>query len=109
MIYSPTGYTILKLQSAEEPSGFIYKVMGSWDGSYLEGESWRVNSGIESIDDKGDYLHLNGFSGSTYVVRKEGRGLNTFAMGVLQGFLQDTEVVVEIITTEELLEAFNES
>jgi len=107
MMYSPTGYHFLKIPSTKEPSGFIYKIMGSWDGSYLSGESWRVSSGISKIEDKGSHLYVQGFSGSIYVVRKQGRGLNVYAMGVLQEVLSKAKGIISI-STEEIMEVFNE-
>ena len=43
-IIEPNKWVILEI---EFKSGVEYKVFGSWTGGYLDGDSWRLNSGIE--------------------------------------------------------------
>jgi hypothetical protein len=44
----------------------IHKVVMGWSGGYLYGDSWRVNSGIKSVEYDDGYYKFFGFSGSVY-------------------------------------------
>lgn len=105
--YKPNGHAFLKIVTPDET---LYKIMGSWGGSGpLGSDSWRINSGINSIQEKEEgILLVHGHSGSIYTVTKGGRGLNTFARSVLVDALEDvdSDVTIEIVTDEEVLEVF---
>ena len=61
------------------------KVMGVWSSGYLYGDSWKLNSGIESIEEGEDAYLFHGFSGSCYECRKDAYGINTYGLAVLDG------------------------
>jgi hypothetical protein len=52
----------------------LYKIFGSWRGGYTIGDSWRINSGIERTEDKGDHYLFYGYSGSVYKCYKDQEG-----------------------------------
>ena len=52
----------------------FYKVLAGWSGGYLDGDSWRLNSGISEVKDDGDYWLFIGASGSVYQCHKKGYG-----------------------------------
>ena len=43
---TPDKWVIIKIGSDSESS---FKVFGSWAGGYLDGDRWRLNSGITKI------------------------------------------------------------
>jgi hypothetical protein len=59
------------------------KVLGSWRGGYLDGDSWRLNSGIVSVEDDGDAWVFHGNSGSAYRCRKGAYGYSPYAAASL--------------------------
>jgi hypothetical protein len=73
--YTPDRWVVLRLKNKD---GFIHKVLGGWAGGYLNGQSWRLNSGIIKCDydSVNDRLAFSGFSGSTYIVHKDMYGVN---------------------------------
>ena len=86
---TPDRWILLKI-------GNIYKVFGSWSGSYLHGDSWRINSGIESVEDDGDFWLFHGVSGSVYKCRKTSYGTTGYSSMVLTMWMdqnKDIEVV----------------
>lgn len=96
MNYKPDKWVIVKVITNE----VIYKVFGCWSGSYLEGNSWRMNSGIVSIKDTGDTYEFVGYSGSTYICRKTCYGSHPYASIILNGMINDAskqDVVIEIL------------
>lgn len=79
--YYPDNWVVLKIKEGKLDSGF-YKVLGGWSGGYLDGDSWRMNSGISKVTENGDYLEFWGYSGSVYVCHKKSYGLRMNNAGV---------------------------
>ena len=85
---TPNRWLLLKL-------GDTYKVFGSWSGGYLDGDSWKLNSGIESVEDSGDFWLFHGFSGSVYQCRKDGYGTTGYSSMILNTWMeQDTDIEI---------------
>jgi hypothetical protein len=55
----------------------IYKLFASWAGGYLNGDAWRINSGIETVCEHDVYYEFIGASGSVYLCHKNGYGIAT--------------------------------
>ena len=69
--YTPDYWTVVKIISGPQ-NEVIYKVFGTWRGSYTMNEAWRMNSGITGVETEGDYIKFYGNSGSVYkLVNKE--------------------------------------
>jgi ribosomal protein L21E len=66
-VYTPDNWVILKIKYG---TGYFYKVLGGWSGSYLEGDSWRMNSGITSVEEDEHYYYFHGHTGSCYRCNK---------------------------------------
>ncbi len=73
--YTPDRWVVVKLQIN---SDIIYKVFCTWYGSFTTGESWQINSGITSIEDRGNAWAFTGISGSVYVCPKQGQGFSLY-------------------------------
>lgn len=84
---TPERWVVLKL-----PNNY-YKVFGTWSGGYLTGDSWKLNSGIEKVDQDDDYYYFIGFSGSCYKCHKKGYGISTsYGLGVLTKIIEHGKV-----------------
>jgi len=79
--YTPDSWVVLKIKEGKYARGF-YKVLGGWSGGYLDGDSWRMNSGITEIKVDGDYYEFYGSSGSCYRCHKKGYRLTMANSGV---------------------------
>jgi hypothetical protein len=82
--YTPDRWVIIEVNSPEH--GKIRKVLGSWYGGYAGSDSWRMNSGIEKIVDKGDYYEILGFSGSTYKCIKGAEGMSAYTHSIFDDY-----------------------
>jgi hypothetical protein len=69
--YQPDNWCILHMKG-NDPH---YKVLAGWSGSYLTGDSWRMNSGIVKCIEEDDHWLFIGSSGSTYACHKDAYGL----------------------------------
>ena len=82
--YTPDTWNVVRVSGpGDDPQLPVEKVIGGWRGGYLDGDSWRVNSGIVQARDLGDVYEFVGYSGSVYVCRKTCEGLLGYAAGVL--------------------------
>ena len=58
--YLPDNWVVLKIKEGKLDSGF-YKVLAGWSGGYLDGDSWRINSGITRVEDHETYYSFYGY------------------------------------------------
>ena len=65
--YTPDNWVVIKMDG-DEPH---YRVLTGWSGGYLDGDSWRMNSGITRVENDGDRYNFYGLSGSCYSCNKE--------------------------------------
>lgn len=89
MEYTPDKWVILKLTDKKET---IYKVLAGWSGSYLEGQSWKINSGITKVEVTDTHYFFHGYTGSVYKCSKHGYGMNMIMSSVYAGFKNAPEV-----------------
>ena len=57
-----------------------YRVFGSWRGGYLDGDAWRLNSGIVSVnrsENNSDVLEFHGNTGSIYYCNVNNQGIRS--------------------------------
>lgn len=87
---TPHGWVIVKITDTftdEHPP--IYKVFASWRGGYVDGDSWRMNSGIKSVEETDTHFIFHGYSGSEYHCDKRYYGHSTgYAGMVLHGMIE---------------------
>lgn len=104
---TPDKWVILKM-----PNGTGYKVFTTWGGGYLDGDRWRLNSGIKSIESKGDYYLIKGLSGSCYKCHKKGYGImSSYGHSVLNSLIDKAKlsgVTIEVIDEDNLNSVFRE-
>ncbi len=97
---NPDNWVILKMDTPKD--GIIYKVLAGWSGGYLDGDSWKMNSGITKVEEEGDFYLFHGHSGSIYKCPKESETLrmnNAYIYEKLKKLHGDK---VEIIPVEEM-------
>jgi hypothetical protein len=100
--YTPDKWIIIK---GTVNNKTIFKVLAGWSGSYLEGQSWRINSGITKVEVNDDSYLFHGHSGSVYKCRKTGYGTN----GIMNGILDQTLTIegVELLPDQDFSTILN--
>lgn len=81
MKYIPNNWVLLRIRSKEHED--VYKILAGWSGSYLSGESWKVNSGIKDVRELPNQWEVEGFSGSLYYCGKGLEHLSPYTKGIL--------------------------
>ena len=87
--YSPDKWQIIKLTNEEH--GTHYRVFAVWFGGYLDGDSWKMNSGITKASFTNDIYEFEGSSGSVYCCHANGYGTSGYGQGVLQQMIDDSK------------------
>lgn len=101
--YTPDGWVILKVKMGQYN---LYKVFGTWSGGFLEGPSWRINSGITSVREEDGCYKLYGYSGSVYNCHSYNEGVIDIHNGrVLSNYLENN-INDRVVTFSEFKEEF---
>lgn len=105
--YTPDLWCVLKTTNASK-TDTAYKILGSWYGGYLNGDSWKLSSGTMLAKLDGEYISLVQYSGSTYRVHKNNYGTSGYTSSLLASRLADTELdkygTIELLTEAEAFE-----
>lgn len=99
--YTPDKWLVVKITSS---SGSIDKVFANWYGGYLNGDSWKLSSGITETVEFEDRFEYTNYSGSLYICYKGREGVNNYGASVLQGLTEDITTAggtLEILTKDE--------
>ena len=109
--YNPDKWTILKILN-EEDGKWYYRILGGWIGGYLDGDSWRLNSGVESYEFSEDNstVFFKGGSGSIYECRKSAEGMTGLMLQVFGQWAEHygAEVVTRVSLEEFIRDFSNE-
>lgn len=83
--YLPDVWVFVKFSGSDVPKVY-YRVLAGWYGGFAQGDSWRLSSGIESIEDAGDRYLVKNSSGSLYECLKSREKLSHTTSAVLSGY-----------------------
>lgn len=98
--YNPDSWVIVKISQPDLPA--VYKVLAGWSGGYLDGDSWRMNSGIVKVEKNGDYFDFTGDSGSVYKCHKNGNEMRMSMAGVWNQMHNAFPDQVELVSVDEI-------
>ena len=95
MSYYPDGWFLVQINNREIQ---YYKIFGSWAGGYLDGDAWRMNSGVVKCEYKDNRYLFYGASGSIYSCHEESYGRTTAYNGqILQDIIQNSHGTIQAI------------
>ena len=77
--YNPDNWVIVHIGGTDPH----YRVLCGWHGGYLNGDSWKLSSGIEGVSDCGTYWSMPQTSGSVYHLFKGSEHISGITAGVL--------------------------
>lgn len=83
--YTPTRWAILSFDM--ENGTKLYKIIASWYGGYLDGDSWKISSGITNVDVLEDHFSVRNHSGSVYKFSKHQHGMSNYTASVVYSYL----------------------
>jgi hypothetical protein len=105
-MYRPDNWVILKITINGE---VVYKILCGWSGGYLDGDSWRMSSGITGVEEDKDYFMFSNHSGSIYRCHKDSETLRANCSGVLTDLVKQFPDQIEQIWYEDFINEFPET
>ena len=84
--YTPDRWLVVSITNKTETH---YRVFGTWGGGYLNGDSWKLNSGITKATFVDGKYHFEGSSGSVYECRENSYGSTGYGSGVLNNMIEN--------------------
>ena len=69
MLQVPDNWTLMKVTDG-------YKIAAGWSGGYLDGDAWRLSSGVTTVEDEGKSWLVGNISGTAYRLFKGGERLS---------------------------------
>jgi hypothetical protein len=88
--YTPDAWVILKINNKENGET-LYKVFAQWYGGFAGSDSWKINSGITSVQLDGNHYCFSGYSGSVYRCHKNTYRTTGYGHSVIQQFIREAE------------------
>ena len=108
---TPDRWVVLKIPQTGTAS--LYKIFGSWAGGYLDGDRWKMNSGIVSLEEDDDYYYFIGYSGSCYKCHKKGYGVMTsYSQSILDNLIDKANergVSISVLLDVNFMELLNQN
>jgi len=95
---TPDKWVVVKIEGKDVP--LTYKVFACWYGGFLNGDSWKMNSGINKVTKKKNCWYFEGFSGSTYECYKGRYGTNMYGGGILESIIENAkeqDTIIEVL------------
>ena len=99
--YNPDNFVVLKITHEDQT---FYKVLGGWYGGYLDGDSWRLNSGVDRVELENDVYKFYGSSGSVYNCHKSAYGLRMSTAPVWAQMTEKYPDQVELLKDQDWLQ-----
>lgn len=88
--YVPDVWVIVKITVADEAP--IYKILAGWYGGFAGSNSWKLSSGIASIEVDPDFpeqTHYHQASGSTYITNSCNYGFSSMTSSMFCFWVKD--------------------
>jgi hypothetical protein len=105
--YYPDSWVPILITSKEH--GPVYKILAGWYGGFADANSWKLSSGVESIQiDAAGILTMPQTSGSIYVCGQQTH-MSSLMMSVYNGFVEaasDGAFTIEVLDVVTFLDAF---
>ena len=101
--YHPDAWVILKVIHKDV---MYYKVLAGWYGGYANGDSWKINSGITSVNKVDGVYEFCGYSGSTYYCNEKTERLTGLTASILESYQKDMEGIgasMEVVSVSEVI------
>jgi hypothetical protein len=77
---TPDNWVVLQITNPNATDALLktfYKVFATWAGGYPDGDSWKINSGVDRVDEDETTVNFHGYSGSCYACKKGTYGTGT--------------------------------
>lgn len=87
--YVPDVWVIVKISATGEDT--VYKILAGWYGGFAGSNSWKLSSGITSVEVDPDFPEQTNYhqsSGSTYICHKGSYGFSSMTSGMFSNWVK---------------------
>ena len=95
-MYTPDKWMLVRVLGTDPH----WRIFATWSGSYAHGDSWKLNSGVERVEDKDEYYDFIGHSGSVYRCSKTGYGITAYGIEILTNLIEQSDGKAEAVWEE---------
>lgn len=101
--YNPDRWVIVEFTIQGTP---MRKILASWRGGYLNGDSWKLSSEIQKINQFNDRCEFLNASGSTYVCAKGYYGMTMYTESIFKNWKsgESDTLKIRVLDEEEVYE-----
>lgn len=93
MEYHPDEWCLVRIGGTHPH----YRIFASWRGGYLDGDSWRLNSGITRVEQDDNYFLFYGSTGSCYKCHRKSYGINSpYNWRVLRDYVEKSQGTLQV-------------
>lgn len=96
--YTPAAWVLVDITTPKNE--VIRKVFAGWYGGYGGGDSWKLSSETQTVEDNGDCFIFNQLSGSKYVCHKKCNFMTRYMQDILAMWKRDIEAANNGMTIE---------
>jgi len=111
--YNPDVWVVIELSgTAIQAMGNRYhRILAGWYGGFAGADSWKINSGIESIVEHDDHYVVFGSSGSVYYCSKRNERTNRYTQSIFESFANDNsdKLAMTIIPISAILNQYKDT
>ncbi len=94
-MYTPARWVVIDIDNGTPNKH--QRVFAGWYGGYLNGDSWKMNSGITKIDEHEEFYEFHGMSGSIYRCYKRCYGMSGYMSSVLANIQENIEATITLV------------
>jgi hypothetical protein len=87
--YHPDRWVLVEIDSTVH--GKITKILASWYGGYLGGDSWKLSSGVNKITKTAEGYEFDNDSGSVYFCHKDAYGMSAYTSSIYGNLAKQIE------------------
>ena len=98
--YTPDRWLAVEITLDDGAS--LFKILGSWYGGYLDGDSWRISSGATDVKEEEDYYDVTNVSGSVYRCYKRSEGASAYTLSLLDMWIRETKGQIQAVKMEDI-------
>jgi hypothetical protein len=89
--YTPDRWVKVRITNSEGVSH--ERILASWYGGFAGSDSWKLSSGIESVDETDTYYDFHNASGSIYRCYKNSFGTSSYSHSVFLSYAKGLEEI----------------
>jgi hypothetical protein len=108
MDYAPDVWVIVEISGNKVEKSPYHRVLAGWYGGFAGSDSWKMNSGITEIIDKGNWYEIHGDSGSIYNCGKSAERMSSYTAGIFQSYAAENsdDISLKIVDIADVLERY---